>query len=494
MPAQKHKISGRVALFFSFGQAAEGIKNNAMLVFLLPYYSIVLGLDPALAGLALLVAVMWDAVSDPLVGWFSDHLHSPWKRRHPFMYGTILPLMVAYYFLWLPPQSLVDAVAAPDASSLPGLFWWLMAFAILVRTAMTLYHVPHLSLTAELTDNYDDRTWLTGMRLFFSWTGGVLAYVLALWYLGDVNDQGESFINQAKYPGFAVWAAVIMGVIILVSALGTHSEIPHMPSAPPDQMKSPLSLFSDIAQVLRDRSVLSLVLSAFFGVFAFRITQAMVLLMNIYFWELTSGQAILVGLSVVPATACAALLAQWASRLWDKRDALIAIGLVYVGIIPLLVMLRLVDWLPANGTIALVSIVTAFVFVNSVLGIATNVLQNSMMADVTDVHELKYGERREGLFFSMNAFVGKSGSALGAAMAGLALAVVAIPSNTAPADVPADSLFWLGMFDGPLSSIVKLIAVLCILLYGLNRVSHSRVLEQLREKNAGTAAIRESTA
>ena len=482
----QHKLTERVSWLYSFGQAAEGIKNNAMLVFLLPYYTVVLGLDPGLSGLALGIAVIFDAVSDPLAGWFSDHLKSPWKRRHPFLYGAILPLSVSFYFLWAPPESLVaSAGEGGGLFGLPGLFWWLLATAILVRAAMTLYHVPHLSMTAELTQDYDTRTRLTGLRLFFSWTGGVTAYLLALWYLTVPDGQGGEMLDQTLYPQFAAYAAVTMGLIILVSALGTHSEIPRMHSAPSISARNPLLLFRDIFRVLSKRNVLSLVLSAFFGVLAFRITQAMVLLMNVYFWELTPLQMILVGALVVPATACASMLAQVSSRIWDKREALVIVGLMYCVVVPLLVTLRLVDLLPENGTLALVLIVAAFVFVNSTLGISTNVLQNSMMADATDEYELQHHERREGLFYSMNAFTGKAGSALGAMFAGLALAVVNIPQNAAVSDVSPESMFWLGMFDGPLSGIVKVIAILCILLYTLNRAQHSTILAKLAERRAG---------
>ncbi|MGI9345029.1 MAG: MFS transporter [Gammaproteobacteria bacterium] len=473
------RLNPRVSWLYGFGQAAEGIKNNAMLVFLLPFYTLELNLNPVLAGMALGVAVLFDAVSDPVAGWLSDHLKSPWKRRHPFLYSSILPLVISYYFLWLPPDVLVATSHEPGFLNLPNLFWWLLAFAVLVRFSMTLYHVPHLSLNAELTENYDERTRLTGLRLFFSWTAGVLAYTLALYF---TTPEGSTTYDLTLYPNFATYAALTMGAIILISALGTHSEIPRLHMPPERGMSSPLALFKDIYHVLQKRNVASLVLSAFFGVLAFRVTQAMVLPLYLYFWEFTSTEMIALGLTVIPATICASMLAQYSSRKLDKREALITIGVAFSLVVPILITLRLIEVLPENGTTLLFALVCLAVFINSSLGIATNILQNSMMADTTDEYELETGERREGLFYSMNAFIGKTGSACGAIVAGLALQVVALPANAQPGEVAWDKLFSLAMFEGPLAGVIKLIAVLCILGYTLNRSRHHQILETLKKR------------
>ena len=78
-------------LLYGSGSVAFGVKDNGFAYFLLIYYNQVLGLSTSLAGIALMIALVWDAISDPLVGWISDHWHSRWGRRHPFMYFTALP-------------------------------------------------------------------------------------------------------------------------------------------------------------------------------------------------------------------------------------------------------------------------------------------------------------------------------------------------------------------------------------------------------------------
>jgi GPH family glycoside/pentoside/hexuronide:cation symporter len=104
---------------------AGGIIDNGISYFLLIYYSQVLGLSPSLAGGALGLALLFDAVSDPLVGAWSDRLRSRLGRRHPFMVASLIPAGLLYYLLWTPPM---------DASDQGSLFAYLLVVAVLLRT------------------------------------------------------------------------------------------------------------------------------------------------------------------------------------------------------------------------------------------------------------------------------------------------------------------------------------------------------------------------
>ena len=129
----------RTKTAFGIGQIAEGVKAASFNYFLLFYYTQVLGLPGTWTGLALFIATSFDAVTDPLTGSLSDRLRHRWGRRHPFMYASALPMAVFFALLFAPPEGL-----GPES-----LFLWLLCFTLLVRGAMTLYHVPHLALGAE---------------------------------------------------------------------------------------------------------------------------------------------------------------------------------------------------------------------------------------------------------------------------------------------------------------------------------------------------------
>ena len=148
-------------LAYGAGAAANGIKNNGFEYFLLFYYSQVLGVDSALVGATLMIAMFVDGITDPIVGYWSDNLKTKLGRRHPFMYGAIIPVAVAYVFAWNPPEGMTGN----------ALFPYLLMITILVRIAYTFYEVPSSALVAELTDDYDERAsflsiclWLDGRR------------------------------------------------------------------------------------------------------------------------------------------------------------------------------------------------------------------------------------------------------------------------------------------------------------------------------------------
>ena len=92
------KISRSTRFYYGFGSVAYGVKDNGFVYFLLFYYNQVLGLPGHLASTAILVALVFDAISDPIVGNISDRLHSKWGRRHPFMYAAAFPVAAV---LWL---------------------------------------------------------------------------------------------------------------------------------------------------------------------------------------------------------------------------------------------------------------------------------------------------------------------------------------------------------------------------------------------------------
>ncbi len=88
---------------YGFGSVATGITETGFNYFLLIFYSQVMGVDSRLVSLAVTIALLFDAFSDPIVGYWSDNLRSRWGRRHPFMYGAALPVALSYLLLWNPP-------------------------------------------------------------------------------------------------------------------------------------------------------------------------------------------------------------------------------------------------------------------------------------------------------------------------------------------------------------------------------------------------------
>ena len=234
---------------YGFGQAGEGVKNGAFGVFLFFYYNQVLALPGTYAGIAVGIALMFDAVTDPLTGSLSDNWRSKLGRRHPFMYASALPLALAFYFLFSPPQL-----------SEFGLFLWLMTFAILTRAAMTLYHVPHIALGAELTTNFSERTTVVAFRQFFSTFGNLAVYAVGFGlFFYATSDYPRGQFRVAAYSPFAIACGLMMVVSIVVSAWGTQAHIPRLaqPTGPIERLSVASALqrmSTEIRQALKNRS------------------------------------------------------------------------------------------------------------------------------------------------------------------------------------------------------------------------------------------------
>jgi glycoside/pentoside/hexuronide:cation symporter, GPH family len=232
-------------LAYGFGSVAYGVKDNGFNYFLLFFFNQVMGLPADKVSLAILIALCVDAISDPVVGNWSDRTHSRWGRRHPFMYAAALPIAFAYFFLWNPPAGL-----GGDA-----LFLYLLVIAILVRTSITFYEVPSTSMVAELTDDYHVRTSLLSYRYLFGWLGGLAIATAAFGFLLVPTDKYvHGMLNLEGYNTYGLVAAILMLTGIIISALGTHHRIPQMKKPPPKRPINVWRTFGEIFETLANRS------------------------------------------------------------------------------------------------------------------------------------------------------------------------------------------------------------------------------------------------
>ena len=223
--AQKSKLNFRTKFFYGFGSISFGIKNNGFSFFVLFVYTVSFGLEPWMAGLALNLILIADALTDPLVGYYSDRLRSRWGRRHPFMYAAAIPVTLSYYFLWVPPADLTQW----------QLFTYLLVCATIIRVFITFYEVPSVALGPELTDSYVDRTSLMSYRYFFGWFGGLTTYNLVWWVFEDKYEGGR--FNPELWSEYGLIAAILNFIGIVVTSVGTHRHIPDL-IKPPEKKKT----------------------------------------------------------------------------------------------------------------------------------------------------------------------------------------------------------------------------------------------------------------
>ena len=149
------RVRWPVKLWYAAGQTGQSVTDFGFGTLAFIYYNQVLGLSGSYTGLGVAIALFFDALVDPAVGSWSDGFQSKWGRRHLFMAAAIVPLGLLFFGLFWPPEGLGQM----------QLFLWFTLFSVLVRTALTFFNVPFLSLGAELSQDYSERTQIVAVRI-----------------------------------------------------------------------------------------------------------------------------------------------------------------------------------------------------------------------------------------------------------------------------------------------------------------------------------------
>ena len=466
------KLSLGVKLTHGFGGVAYGIKDNGFAYFLLLFYGTVVGLEPALAGTALLIALIFDALSDPIVGYWSDNTRSRWGRRHPFMYAAGIPVALCYSLLWQPPDW-------DDGA----LFLYLVTLAILIRTLITFYETPSSALMPELTADYDERTTVQAWRSFFGWAGGAgMAVFMYAFLLVPSENYPVGTLNRDGYEAYGVISAGVILVAILVSALGTHHRIGSLMAPPPKPRAGLKAVFEEVIETLADRSFFALFISSIASAVATGLTAALTFIMLTYFWAFSSLEVFYWTLLVILSALMGLLIAPRASRRWGKRGAALRLGILAFTVQPLPVLFRLVDWMPENGDPLLFPILAIVNTIDLALIIAMQAIFFSMLADLVEHTEVKTGRRSEGVLFSALTFIRKTTQGIGAFIAGLILQAVAFPEGASPADVPTESVLQLGALLVPSQWFFWGFMLVALAYYRLDRAQHQSNLTAVQSR------------
>ena len=456
-----NKVSLQTKFAYGLGQIAEQVKNQGFNAFLFFYFTQVLGLSGSLAGAAVLIALIFDAITDPIAGSLSDNWKSPRGRRHPFMYAAAVPLGFFWYLLFIPPSGLGQA----------GLFLWLTTFAILVRGAMTLYHVPHLALGAELSNDYLERTSIVTWRTLLAVGGGVAVSVISYpLFFPETDAYANGMLNPSGYPHFALFGAALMIATIWYSAWGTRSEIPRLPKAP--ENPEPFSfgrIFEEFKIAWENVSFRSVFIGfTFFGVFIGVMTTLGTHL-NVFFWGFSVAQLSMLFIPTAIGFVIGVAISRKLHERFDKKPTLVVGAGVSAIFGSLAVIARLLGLMPSPGSEAVFPIVLGLL---SIVGIVAGVgytSAGSMMADVAQDMYARTGRAQQGILFAAVAFAGKVGSAGGHFVAGVGIDLIDFPLKADPTEIAPYLITRLGL----LSLISFPVSIAAVWSYGRYEISRA---------------------
>ena len=204
----------RSKLAYGLGSIPFATKDAAFAMFVLLYYKQVLGLSGSLTGLAIFISVLWDAVSDPMIGAWSDRLQTRWGRRHPLLVAGLLPLGLSFVMLFHPVEAVMGSQWA--------LFSWLLASVLLLRTFLTVFIIPHTAMGAELSDDYVERTSIVSFRTNLGWIAGVLLPAAALPLLFASVDGVDGRFVAANYHLYGWMSFLLVLITGSIAILGTR--------------------------------------------------------------------------------------------------------------------------------------------------------------------------------------------------------------------------------------------------------------------------------
>jgi GPH family glycoside/pentoside/hexuronide:cation symporter len=476
--------SGRLPLstklYQGIGALPDTLKNFAFSTFLLFYYNQVLGMTAAFASLAIMLTLVVDAITDPVVGSFSDNLRSRLGRRHPLMYGASVPAGVFLYLVFSPPAGLTET----------GLFVWLVTFAIATRVSMAFFLVPWNALFAEFSDDYAERTAIVTFRYLIGWTGGVaFTFVTWSWIFPASAQFAQGQLDPAAYHVFAP----VLGVLVALSAfLTTHltrSEIPYLLQPVGEAVRFSLKrVVAEVMLALRNRDFFVLFMAVLTASAIGGTVEALNIYLQTYFWELDGAALRWFAFVIVGFIAAFAIMPIVQERFDKKR--LVIYGFLFLVMNGVAVVgLRFLDVLPANHSPLLLPLLIVNETIRICVFTIVAIMFGSMVADTLDSQELTTGRRQEGVFSAALSFSGKATSGLGVLLGGLLLDyVVRFPSGATPASVDPGTVRLLGAIAGIALPLLFLFPFSLISRYRITREAHAEIRRQLDERKLANGA------
>ncbi|MFZ9011415.1 MAG: MFS transporter [Anaerohalosphaeraceae bacterium] len=397
---------------YSTGECAFSLVNNSLIAFAAIYYTDALGLDPILAGVAMFVSIFWDAVTDPIMGHISDNTRSRFGKRHPFILLGGVSMAVSFYFLWQIPEIF--------RSSSMFLFGYLIVMNLVLRTAFTVFIVPYTALGFEICTEYTGRTKLQGIRFVLNMVANVFGVALgwSIFFKDQGDVRGVTLTENFVTMGTIFTLATFLIVLFVTFTTRQYIQDSRGENVTGNRIQD---FYIDMKEIIFDkypRWVFAYTLVVIFGI-AFAGAYQGHLYEHFMKFD-GSDKSIAHGISMV-MTAIGALAASVLVKRYDKK------GAVFIGVIAsvvgngILSILFLPGLLKPGQMIAIGSLnipysLIIFTFLHGCYWMGNGVLfpvALSMMADVSEIHQLETGINKDGIYSAMYSFVLKASSSFG---------------------------------------------------------------------------------
>jgi GPH family glycoside/pentoside/hexuronide:cation symporter len=416
--------------------------------YLMFFLTDIVGLAPALAGTALLLGKIWDAVTDPAVGYLSDRTRSPWGRRRPYIFYGSLLLFIAMLLMF----------TSPGFASQGALFAWAaLAFCVL-GTAYTLVNIPYGSLLPELTSDFDERTTLAGFRMSFAVVGTLVGAGAVLPIVG---------LFSRTTIGWAVMGGS-MGGVMTITAMITFFTVKEPGNPPATDSRNLLTTFLD---ALRNRVFLLALIPWVLHIGGVTVIQGALLYYFRYVYGNEGAFQIALVLLLVTALVFIPIWVMISRRIGKKLSYNIGMGIVAAAVLVFFV------WGESGLTFAYVIMTLAGI------GLSTNyVMPFAILPDIVEQDYAEQGTRREGIYYGLWTFGSKMGQAFAAALVGWILGAF---GYVAGAEQTALARSGIKLLCGPIPALFFALGIVILSFYPITQRVYEQIRARIEEREAG---------
>ncbi|MBI5116031.1 MFS transporter [Candidatus Poribacteria bacterium] len=446
---QSEKLSLKTHLSYGASQFGLNCIGTAYGINLLFFYTTILKFDTALFGIVMLIGQVWDAFSDPMMGYISDN--TQWKsgRRRPYFLLGSIPTGIMFFLIFSPP---------PLGSS-STIFVYLTITTLIFYTGRTVFETPYLALAPELTLDYNERTKLSGYKQLLGTLGDAQGAILPLVLF--------SVLHEQRRTAHFVYGLIGCAMMIALSALtrwGTFEKPNHARQAA-------VSVKESFKAVARNRPYLIFIFTGTLATISNNIVTYLVLFITKY-WFLDESLATKFFTVFFIGAVCSVPFWMWISNALGKKWSFImnltGYGLLLAGIFII----------PRTAH----TLVTVFMFFAGMFNVGMWILSGAISPDIIEWDEYHTGKRREGVYSGVWTFVYKAGVGMALMFVGFALKVIHFDADL-PAQTPS-TLLGLKFLFGPASALMLLTAALVFTTFPITKQKHDEIRRLIRERKS----------
>ena len=446
-------ISNKVRAAYGIGDYAICLYWSGVGLYLLYFYTDVVGITPLLAGWIYALGIAWDAITDPFMGYLAERTRTKMGSYRPYIFYGAIPLACSFVLLfWVPPL---------EGSTL---FIFLLTVNLLHRTCFTIVSVPYSSLTARITDDSDERTKLTTARMigasFGTLSVSALGFPIILWFGG--GDEALGFIFLGMVCGLT--AILILSITV---RFVKERKFKFSPAEIPSFSKVARSVAKNYPFWIVFGSILIL------GSTSIMFNNNLIYFVK-YSLDLHEYQGLILGVSSGAALLAIPFWAYAALKIGKRNSWMAAMALLLVGF--------LVFYFYPIASLKELLLVLGFIGIGNG---ATGVLFWSMLPDTIEYGEWKTKVRTESSLYGFMTFAQKGAIAFAAILLGMALTLIGFEPNEIQSDETLAGLKFI-MTWIPLTGI--LISFVLVSFYPIDKSFHQKLINEIEERKLGNAS------